>query len=178
MGRVRKTDRIEYATPKKARFRALVEDAGWSQTSAALKLGISQPTGSRWLKEAKERRTGTERPGRPRKLDNSMLKKISDWFTGQYKNRIQGLQDIINHFKLDCAASTLRRALNKHGYHKHTPEMKEWIGPKARQDRLDFALKHKKKTKAYWHRGIYTDESTFNTRILRRQKIWRLKGER
>src|SRR5258708_709769 len=104
MGRVPKTSRMEYTTPKKARFRALVESAGWSQTRAAHEVGISQPTGSRWLKETQERCTG--RPGRPRKLDDSTFKKISDWFTGYYKHRVQSLQDIINHFELDCTPST------------------------------------------------------------------------
>lgn len=41
--------------------------------------------------------------------------------------------------------------------------MKEWIGPKVRAERLEFALKHEKKIKASWRRRICTDESTFNT---------------
>ena len=172
MGCAHKTNRIEYATPKKARlFRALVESVGWSQTRAALEVGVSQATGSRWLKQSQERRTGRYRSGRPRKLDTTALAKIEEWFTGHYNHRIQSLQDIIQYFDLYCSPSTLRRALNKRGFHKHTPELNEWIPPKAKAERLEFALLHKKKTKAYWRKGIYTDESTFNTRILRRQKL-------
>jgi transposase len=174
MGRVPKTDRIEFATPKKARFRALVKDTGWSQSSAAIKVGISQATGSRWLRQAEERRTGRSRTGRPRKLTPQILEEIDKWFTGHYDHRIQSLQDIIK----DCSPATLWRALNKQGFHKHTPELKVWIGPKAREQRLEFALKHQNKSKSYWRKGLYTDESTFNTRILRRLKVWRKKGER
>jgi hypothetical protein len=111
-------------------------------------------------------------------INKKTLDKIKKWFEGFYDHRIQNLTDIINHFNLECSPTTLRRALEKRGFHKHTPEIKEWIPPKTKDERLAFARKHKKKTKMYWRRGIYTDESTFNTRILRRLKIWRKRGER
>jgi hypothetical protein len=107
-----------------------------------------------------------------------MMDKIKKWFTGHYDHRVQTLDDIIKHFKLECSTTTLFRALDRRGFHKHVPEMKEWIPPKTKEERFGFAKKHKTKTKRFWRRGIYTNESTFNTRILRRLKIWRKKGER
>jgi len=41
MGAIRKTTRRKHNTPKKARFQALVEDAGWSQGDAAATVRLS-----------------------------------------------------------------------------------------------------------------------------------------
>ena len=40
MARVPKTSRVKHQTPKKARFKALVEDARWKQERAAKKLKL------------------------------------------------------------------------------------------------------------------------------------------
>jgi hypothetical protein len=52
------------------------------------------------------------------------------------------------------------------------------LSPKVKEERLKFATRLAKKPKTFWRKGIYTDESTFNTRILRRLKVWRKQGER
>ena len=88
---VRKTDRREHDTPKKARFRALVEDAGWSGRKAATKVKVNQSTASRWLKQASERRTGKFQPGRPKILTKAQLDRIEKWFDGYYEHRIMSL---------------------------------------------------------------------------------------
>jgi len=149
MARVPKTSRVEHQTPKKARFRALVEDAGWGQERAARKLKIPQSTATKWLKQVDERRTGKHREGRPRLIDEKMLDKIEKWFDGHYDRRIQTLEDIIKHFKLECSTTTLLRALDRRGFHKHTPEIKEWIPPKIKEERFGFAKKHKTKKKTF-----------------------------
>lgn len=175
---VRKTSRREHDTPKKARFWALVEDAGWSGRMAAKKVKVDHSTASRWLKQASERRTGKFRPGRPNVLTEAQLDRIEKWFEGYYEHRIMNLQDIIQEFDLRCSPSTLLRALHKRGFHTHTPELKEWLSPKVKEQRLAFALQYRGKKKYFWRKGIFTDESTFNTRILRRLKVWRKKGDR
>ena len=149
MARVPKTSRVEHQTPKKARFKALVEDAGWKQERAAKKLKLPQSTATKWLKQEDDRRTGKTREGRPRLINDKMLDKIEKWFEGFYDHRVKNLDDIIKHFKLECSTTTLLRALDRRGYHKHTPEMKEWIPPKTKEKRFCFAKKHKKKKKAY-----------------------------
>ena len=50
MARVPKTSRVEHQTPKKARFRALVEDAGWGQERAARKRKVPELIAIKWLK--------------------------------------------------------------------------------------------------------------------------------
>jgi transposase len=97
---VRKTDRREHDTPKKARFRAWVEDAGWSGRKAATKVKANQSTASRWLKQTSERRTGKFQPGRPKILSKAQLDRIEKWFDGYYEHRIMSLYDIIQEFEL------------------------------------------------------------------------------
>jgi transposase len=178
MARIRKSDRIEWPTPKKARFRALVELANWSTRRAASEVGVPQSTAVKWLRTVGDRRTGRLRPGRPCKITPEVLEAIDKWFPGYYDHRRLNLAEIIKEFKLDCSIWTLYRALLKVGYHLHIPEVKEYLSPKNKKERLDFALKHEKKSKYWWRRGIYTDESSFNSRMMRRLKIWRKRGER
>lgn len=66
MGAVRKTARFEHPTPSKARFRALVEIAGWDQRRAAQHVNVPQSIAAKWLRQASDRRTGKTRPGRPK----------------------------------------------------------------------------------------------------------------
>ena len=88
MARVPKTSRIEHQTPKKARFRALVKDAGWGQERAARKLNIPQSTATKWLKQVDERRTSKHKEGRPHLIDEKMLDKIEKWFDSYYNHRV------------------------------------------------------------------------------------------
>jgi hypothetical protein len=62
---VRKSNRIEWVTPKRARFRALVESAKWSHCKAAEEVKVPRPTATKWLKKDTDRRTGKYSPGRP-----------------------------------------------------------------------------------------------------------------
>jgi transposase len=60
----RKTARKEHETPRRVRFRHLIEQ-GYSQSHAAEDLGLPRTTAMKWVqKRASDRRTGKERPGR------------------------------------------------------------------------------------------------------------------
>jgi transposase len=115
---------------------------------------VPQSTAIRWLKQVDKYRTGKFREGRPCLINEKTLDKIEKWFTGYYKYRIQGLDDIIQHFNLDISPAILQRVLDRRGFHKYIPEMKEWIPPKARKERLSFARKYKNKKKPFWRKGI------------------------
>jgi transposase len=106
------------------------------------------------------------RSGRPKVITEAQLDVIEKWFTGFYEHRIMSVQDIIKEFELSCSPLTLLRALHKRGFYTHTPEMKEWLSPKVKEEQLKFATTMVKKPKTFWRKGIYTDESTFNTQIL------------
>jgi hypothetical protein len=81
------------------------------------------------------------------------------------------LTNIIQEFELNCSLATLQRALEKRGFHKHTLELREWLLPKVKNQRLEFATKCQQKKKQFWQKDGFTDKSTFNTRILRRLKV-------
>jgi transposase len=84
---IRKTARREHETPKKARYRALVEDAGWSGIAAANRIKVNPSTAAKWLHRDTDRRTGKDRPGRPRMISEEQLEAIDKWFTGKYEHR-------------------------------------------------------------------------------------------
>ena len=111
-------------------------------------------------------------------ITKSQLEAIDKWFTGYCKHWICSLTNIIKKFDLKCSPSTLCCALTKHGFHMQTPKMKEWLLLKVKAQRLAFAKLYKGKKKQFWRRDIYTDESTPNTRILRRLKLWQRKRDR
>lgn len=95
MGAVRKTSRIEHSTPKRARFRALVESAGWSTRQAAAEVEVVQGTAKHWLHKDTDSRTGKLRPGRPPIITKEQVEAIDKWFTGHYEHCICSLTDII-----------------------------------------------------------------------------------
>jgi transposase len=125
MAKVPKTSRVEHQTPKKARFKALVQDAGWTQEAAARRIKVSQPAANRWLKQDSDCYTGKFRSGRHSINNEKTIERIEKWFEGFYDYRIQNLTDIIKHFNLEYSPTTLCRALEKRGFRKHMPEMKE-----------------------------------------------------
>jgi transposase len=155
-----------------------VESARWSTRQAAAEVGVAQSTAKNWLYKDTHRRTGKHRLGRPPIITKSQLEAIDKWFTGYCKHWICSLTNIIKKFDLKCSPSTLCCALTKHGFHMQTPKMKEWLLLKVKAQRLAFAKLYKGKKKQFWRRDIYTDESTPNTRILRRLKLWQRKRDR
>jgi transposase len=157
--------RKEWSTPKKARFRALVEDAGWSCRAAASKLGIPKSTAHAWLRQEDERRTGKYRPGRPRAITPEQINAIEKWFPGYYQHRAASLDEIIQVFNLNCHPATLHRELDKIGIYLHILETKPWVSEKNKAKRLEFAKKYRKRPKSFWQQEVYTDESTCNTQI-------------
>ena len=82
-----------------------------------------------------------------------MLEKIKKWFKGYYDHRVKNLNNIINYFKLECSITTLLYVLNRRGYYKHTPEIKEWIPLKTKEERLSFAKKTQDKEKGVLEEG-------------------------
>jgi transposase len=134
---------------KKLDFGLWLRMQGGHRRMQLLKLKVPQPTATRWLKQVSERRTGKFRPGRPKILTLAILDRIENWFTGHYNHRILSLTDIIQEFELNCSLATLQRALDKRGFHKHTPELKEWLSPKVKDQRLEFATKYQQKGKQF-----------------------------
>ena len=171
--------RHEWNTPKKARYKALIEN-GMSGNAAAKTLGIPQSTAWRW-KHQTERRTRplSTKLGRQPIVTDDHVNKMILWITGHYNRRILPLQTIAREAcSLTASHSALSRAWARWGYHYHTPDSKPFLLKEQKLKRFIFALKNWDRPLSYWRKGIYTDESTTRTNTRRRVKVLRKRGER
>ncbi len=62
----------------------------------------------------------------------------------------------------------LQRVLKKAGYQKSIPYTSPFISQANAAKRFRFAQEHRRKIKAFWRRGIFINESSFNIRMLHR----------
>ena len=88
MGYVRKTIRREHETPKRARFRCLVEQ-GVSQAEAARRVKVDRSTARKWLSQADRR--NPKRTGRPYIIPDKKVEEIIEWMTGHFDRRAMPL---------------------------------------------------------------------------------------
>ena len=90
MGYVRKTQRKEHKTPKRARFRCLVEE-GFSQAEAARRVQVNRTTALKWLYYPSDRRSKGVRIGRRPIIPDQKVKEIIQWITGHFNRRAMPL---------------------------------------------------------------------------------------
>jgi transposase len=177
MGRVRH----EWNTPKKARFKALVQNAKYSERAAAAEVDIPRSTAQRWLKQLDDRRTrpSSQKLGRPPTINDEHINQMINWITGHYDRRILPLKTIAREAcGVNASYSALSRAWKKWGYYYHTPDSKPFLSTAQKLARYTFAIKHWDRPVEYWRRGIYTDETIVRTNLRRRLKVLRKRGER
>lgn len=84
----RKIARKEHETPRRVRFRCLVEQSH-SQSEAAELVKIPRTTAIKWLKQRpSDRRTGkAERTGKPPIILDEKVEEIIKWMTGHFDRR-------------------------------------------------------------------------------------------
>jgi transposase len=83
----RKTARKEHETPRRIRFRCLVEQ-GFSHSEAVRQAEVERTTVIQWLhKRPSDRRTGKTRPGRPPAIPDSKVEEIIKWITDHFDRR-------------------------------------------------------------------------------------------
>jgi transposase len=175
MGYVRKTMRREHETPKRARFRCLVEQ-GVSQAEAARQVKVDRSTARKWLRQADRR--NPKRTGRPSIIPDEKVEEIIEWMTGHFDRRAMPLPQILEIFDIKASERALLRALARFGYHHHIPDCKPFLTEEHRLKRWAFAIANWDRIKEYWRRGFYYDETTVQTAMRRRLKILRKRGER
>lgn len=173
--------RHEYSTPRKARYKALIE-YGLSKSAAARELHIPKTTAWKWSNQTTDRRTrplSSKRLGRPQLVTDEHVNQMILWITGHYDRRILPLQTITKEAcGLEASYQTLLRAFARAGYHHHTPDSKPYLSAAQKLKRWTFAIKHWDKAKEWWRKGIYTDETVARTNLRRRVKVLRKRGER
>jgi transposase len=173
----RKTTRKEHETPRRVRFRFLVEQ-GETQAEAARILGLPRGTAKKWIKQHNsDRRTG-KRTGRPPIISDEKIKEIIKWMTGYYERRTMPLQEIAKAHNIKACNNTILAAFARYGYHYHTPDCKPFLSKATKLKRWTFSIANWDRPKEYWRKGLYCDESTIKTNMRRRQKLLRKRGER
>ncbi|KAH8757831.1 hypothetical protein F5882DRAFT_417734 [Hyaloscypha sp. PMI_1271] len=172
----RKTSRREYETPRRSRFRAYLEE-GYSTSRAAHLAKVPRSTARGWISTG-DRRPGKERPGRPLIISDEKMKEITEWMTGHFDRRAMPLHQIAEVFDIKATDRTLLNAFARHGYHYHIPDCKPFLLDEQRLKRWSFLIANWDRTKEYWQRGLYYDETTVQSTLRRRLKILRKRGER
>jgi len=174
MGYVRKTLRKEHDTPKRSRFRCLVEQ-GYSQRDAARRLDLVRGTASKW---GSDRRTGKGRTGRPPIISDEKVEEMIQWMTGHFDRRAMPLQEIAREHKIKACDNTILAAFARRGYHHHLPDCKPFLSEATKRKRWSFSIANWDRPKEYWRKGLYYDETTIQSNMRRRLKILRKRGER
>jgi transposase len=174
----RKTARKEHETPRRVRFRCLVEQ-GFSHSEAARQAKVERTTAIRWLhKRPSDRRTGKTRPGRPPIVSDSKVEEIIKWMTGHFDRRALPLQEIARIHGIKASDKTILAAFARHGYHHHIPDCKPFLSEATKRKRWTFSIANWDRPKEYWRKGLYYDETTIQSNMRRRLKILRKRGER
>ena len=174
----RKTARKEHETPRRVRFRCLVEQ-GYSQSEAAELAKIPRTTAIKWLKQRpSDRRTGKERTGRPPLISDEKVEEIIKWMTGHFDRRALPLQEIARIHGIKASDNTILAAFARHGYHYHVPDCKPFLSQATQLKRYTFSIANWDRPKEYWRKGLYYDETTIQSYMRRRLKILRKRGER
>ena len=126
------TARREHETPRRLRFRGLIEQ-GYSQRHAAQVLNLSRGTASKWLSKTDRR---TKRPGRPPIISDKKVEEIVNWMTGHFHRRALPLQEIAYIYGItDATNKTILAAFARHGYHYYVPDCKPFLSDKTRSKR-------------------------------------------
>jgi transposase len=117
------------------------------------------------------------RPGRPTKQTAAKIKEVEAAVTTDRYGREKTLQTISE--EVGISPTTIRRILKKQGYRKTKPTRKPGLTEAMKKRRLDWCLKHQDLDDDFWHKLIWTDE----TSVLLGQrrggyKIWRKPHER
>jgi ketohexokinase/beta-glucosidase len=134
-----------HETPTRVRFKTLLSE-GYSQRAAARKLKILRSSAQYWLNKPDRQ---AKPPGAPPKISDEQIQEIVDWFTGHYDRRIFTLQEIREHFRLDCCDYTLLRAFARHGYYYYSPDCKPFISKENKLKRWSFSIANWDRKKEY-----------------------------
>jgi hypothetical protein len=106
----RKIIRKEYDTPKRARFRCLVEQR-IPQAEAARRTFVNQKTAIKWLhKRPSNRRTGKTRTRRPPIILDTPVEEMAKWMTGHFNQRALHLQEIAKIHGIKASNNTILAA--------------------------------------------------------------------
>jgi transposase len=146
MGWIRKTTSREHETPRRIRFKCLVEQ-GYSHSEAARRANVKRTTALGWLYKP-DRRTGSQRPGRPPIISDEQVRSMIEWITGHFDRRALPLQEIAKAYRIQACDDTILAAFARHGYHYHIPDCKPFLSKIAKRKRWTFSIQH-------WDKSVF-----------------------
>ncbi|KAH9367246.1 hypothetical protein HPB48_007280 [Haemaphysalis longicornis] len=76
-------------------------------------------------------------------------------------------------FQLDISESTMRRRLRKAGLNSCIAAQKPYLTDRQKRQRLEFAPAHEQWSVTDWGEVVFTDESTFCSKLDQQRKAWR-----
>jgi transposase len=166
-----------HMTPRRACAVIHLWKAGLPYSKIASNLGVAKSTICRTLQRAQENPddpTATRQcSGRPSKL--SLEDEIA-LVNAAVENRGLSTKELCKQFK--CCSTTLKKVLDKHGYHKRVARRKPYLKDSHKEARLHFAKAHKHWKAKHWERVMFTDECNIELGLDGRVYwIWRRADE-
>jgi hypothetical protein len=141
----RKTLRKEHGTPKRSRYRALVE-AGFSSRDAAARCKVPRGTASKWHSD---RHPGGKRTGRRPIIPDSKVEEMIQWMTGHFDRRVMPLQGIAKTHGIKATDDTILAAFGRYGYHHHVPDTRLFLSEATKKKRYTFSITNWDRPKEY-----------------------------
>lgn len=122
------------------------------------------------------------RSGAPRKRTQEIDEKVAATVRRDRYGREKGIHTIAGELYdagIEISPSTIHRSLRAQGFKSVKPTRKPGLTPRMRQERLNWALKHKDWTLDQWKDVIWTDETSVVMGVRRGGvRIWRQSSEK
>jgi hypothetical protein len=134
MARIRKTARREHSTPKRVRFRNLVE-IGYNHLEAARIVKVDRTIAIQWLTTRNSDRQTRPKQGRRLIISDAKVEEMAKWITGHFNRRALPFQEITRIHGIKASNNTILAAFARHGYHHHVPNCKPFLSEATKQTR-------------------------------------------
>ncbi len=131
----RKTACKEHDTPRRSRFRCLIEQ-GFSQRDATRQVKAARSTAQKWLSD----RRPPKRKGMPPTISNAKVEEMIKWITGHFTRRAMPLQDIAKEHGIKASDRTILAAFGRYRYYHHIPDYKPFLNTATQLKRYTFSI--------------------------------------
>lgn len=147
---------------------------GYKKIANALRLPVS--TVQTLIKKWKT--TGSVKPkprsGRPRKLSDKTVRKITRDVQKNPQTTSSDLQASLQEAGVQVSTSTIRRQLNSSGLHGRIARKKPLLRAQHKKARLEYAKKHIDEADTFWHKILWSDETKIELYGHNHQRyVWR-----
>lgn len=147
----------------------------YSQRSIAAITGRPLKTVNRIIQAFRDEGRICDAPRRPRATSEEEDHLI---VSAAVLNGFASAKEIRDTAGLQVHECTVRRRLHEAGLTSRMAAQKPLLTEAHKAKRLQFAQEHETWTAEEWRKVIFTDESTFCTKLHQRKRVWRLANQR